>query len=403
MIVIILRVIAKNQMKYKKLATQKELIQNELRIGHEIQMSMIPKTFPAFPERTDLDFAATLIPAKEVGGDLYDFYIRDEKLFFCIGDVSGKGVPAALVMSVTQSLFRAISAHETNPSKIVISMNNSMSENNESNMFITFFCGILDLTTGLLRYCNAGHNPPMLNTEKLPVLPNFPLGVMPGMVFQEQETRLGYDDTLFLYTDGLTEAENASSEQFGEERMEAFLGTKRNAQALLDAMQEAVDCFVSDAPQSDDLTVLVIHYMAHPATEQQERHLILHNDIQQIPQLAEFVETIAEEKQLDQSLAMSLNLALEEAVTNVILYAYPKGADGLVDVEAILKPHSLEFIITDSGVPFDPTAVPEADVTLSADERPIGGLGIYLVNKLMDELHYQRIDDKNVLSMKKNI
>lgn len=403
MIVIILRVIAKNQMKYKKLATQKELIQNELRIGHEIQMSMIPKTFPAFPERTDLDFAATLIPAKEVGGDLYDFYIRDEKLFFCIGDVSGKGVPAALVMSVTQSLFRAISAHETNPSKIVISMNNSMSENNESNMFITFFCGILDLSTGLLRYCNAGHNPPMLNTEKLPVLPNFPLGVMPGMVFQEQETRLGYDDTLFLYTDGLTEAENASTEQFGEERMEAFLGTKRNAQALLDAMQEAVDCFVNDAPQSDDLTVLVIHYMAHPATEQQERHLILHNDIQQIPQLAEFVETIAEEKQLDQSLAMSLNLALEEAVTNVILYAYPKGADGLVDVEAILKPHSLEFIITDSGVPFDPTAVPEADVTLSADERPIGGLGIYLVNKLMDELHYQRIDDKNVLSMKKNI
>jgi len=403
MIVIILRVIAKNQMKYKKLATQKELIQNELRIGHEIQMSMIPKTFPAFPERTDLDFAATLIPAKEVGGDLYDFYIRDEKLFFCIGDVSGKGVPAALVMSVTQSLFRAISAHETNPSKIVISMNNSMSENNESNMFITFFCGILDLTTGLLRYCNAGHNPPMLNTEKLPVLPNFPLGVMPGMVFQEQETRLEYDDTLFLYTDGLTEAENASAEQFGEERMEAFLGTKRNAQALLDTMQEAVDCFVSDAPQSDDLTVLVIHYMAHPATEQQERHLILHNDIQQIPQLAEFVETIAEEKQLDQSLAMSLNLALEEAVTNVILYAYPKGADGLVDVEAILKPHSLEFIITDSGVPFDPTAVPEADVTLSADERPIGGLGIYLVNKLMDELHYQRIDDKNVLSMKKNI
>ena len=403
MIVIILRVIAKNQMKYKKLATQKELIQNELRIGHEIQMSMIPKTFPAFPERTDLDFAATLIPAKEVGGDLYDFYIRDEKLFFCIGDVSGKGVPAALVMSVTQSLFRAISAHETNPSKIVISMNNSMSENNESNMFITFFCGILDLTTGLLRYCNAGHNPPMLNTEKLPVLPNFPLGVMPGMVFQEQETRLEYDDTLFLYTDGLTEAENASTEQFGEERMEAFLGTKRNAQALLDTMQEAVDCFVNDAPQSDDLTVLVIHYMAHPATEQQERHLILHNDIQQIPQLAEFVETIAEEKQLDQSLAMSLNLALEEAVTNVILYAYPKGADGLVDVEAILKPHSLEFIITDSGVPFDPTAVPEADVTLSADERPIGGLGIYLVNKLMDELHYQRIDDKNVLSMKKNI
>ena len=134
-----------------------------------------------------------------------------------------------------------------------------------------------------------------------------------------------------------------------------------------------------------------------------DRHLILHNDIQKIPQLADFVETIAEEKQLSQSLAMGLNLALEEAVTNVILYAYPDGADGLVDVEAILKDHSLEFIITDSGVPFDPTAAPEADVTLPIDERPVGGLGIYLVRQLMDEVHYQRLDDKNILSMTKNI
>lgn len=134
-----------------------------------------------------------------------------------------------------------------------------------------------------------------------------------------------------------------------------------------------------------------------------DTHLILHNDIQKIPQLAEFVETIAEEKQLSQSLAMSLNLALEEAVTNVILYAYPDGADGLVDVEAILKEHSLEFIITDSGVPFDPTAAPEADVTLSVDERPVGGLGIYLVRQLMDEVRYQRLGDKNILSLTKNI
>ena len=401
MIIVILRVTIRNQMKYKKLNTQKELIQSELRIGHDIQMSMIPKTFPAFPNRKDLDFAATIIPAKEVGGDLYDFYIRDEKLFFCIGDVSGKGVPAALVMSVTQSLFRAISAHEMSTSKIVTSMNNLMSENNENSMFVTFFCGILDLATGVLRYCNAGHNPPMLNSDKLPVVTNIPLGVMPGMSFREQEARLDYDDTLFLYTDGLTEAENASAEQFGEKRMETILGTKRDANTLLAAMQKAVNEFVSGAPQSDDLTVLVIHYLAHPA--QVERHLILHNDIQQIPQLAEFVETIANEKHLSQNLAMNLNLALEEAVTNVILYAYPDGADGLVDVEAILKPHSLEFIITDSGVPFDPTTAPDVDITLPANERPLGGLGIYLVRKLMDELHYQRVNDKNVLSMTKNI
>lgn len=403
LIIIIIRIVARNQQKYKKLNAQKELIQNELRIGRNIQMAMIPKTFPAFPDRTDLDFAASIVPAKEVGGDLYDFYIRDEKLFFCIGDVSGKGVPAALVMSVTRSLFRAISARETNPAKIVTMMNDSMSENNENNMFVTFFLGILDLPSGVLHYCNAGHNPPMVNNSKLPVEPNVPLGVVPDMVFQEQVTRLNYQDTLFLYTDGLTEAENAQSDQFGEKRMEQVLANKSSAQSMLEAMQKAVDKFVSNAPQSDDLTMLVLNYMAQPESIQQERHIILHNDIQQIPQLAEFVETVAEEKKLSQSLAMNLNLALEEAVTNVILYAYPNGSDGLVDVEAIMREHSLEFIITDSGKPFDPTAAPDTDINLSVEERPIGGLGIHLIRQLMDQVCYQRKDDKNILTMTKKI
>ena len=413
MIIVILRLIAKNQMKYKKLNTQKELIQNELRIGRDIQMSLIPKTFPAFPKRTDLDIAACIVPAKEVGGDLYDFYIRDEKLFFCIGDVSGKGVPAALVMTVTQSLFRAISSREYGPAKIVSAMNDSMAEKNENSMFVTFFCGVLDLVTGQLRYCNAGHNPALRvsgsesmvvtgsTVSRLPMESNIPLGLDTGFSFKEQEIFLDYEDTLFLYTDGVTEAENAAFELFGEERLVATLGTKRNAQGQLDATRAAVNSFVGDAPQNDDITVLVIHYLATPV--KQERHLILHNDIQQIPQLADFMETIAEEKDLNQSLCMSLNLALEEAVTNVILYAYPDGADGLVDIEAVLREHSLEFIISDSGVPFDPTTVPDADTTLSADERTIGGLGIHLVRQIMDEVRYQRLNDKNQLTLIKNI
>ncbi len=413
LIIVILRLIAKNQLKYKNLNTQKELIQNELRIGRDIQMSLVPKTFPAFPKRTDLDVAACIVPAKEVGGDLYDFYIRDEKLFFCIGDVSGKGVPAALVMTVTQSLFRAISSRENSPAKIVANMNDSMAEKNENSMFVTFFCGVLDLVTGQLRYCNAGHNPALrvgvsesmvvtgTTVSHLPVESNIPLGLDTGFSFKEQETSLGYDDTLFLYTDGVTEAENATFELFGEERLEATLGTKRDAQGQLEAARDAVNNFVGDTPQNDDITILVIHYLATPV--KQERRLILHNDIQQIPQLADFMETIAEEKGLDQGLCLSLNLALEEAVTNVILYAYPAGVDGLVNIEAVLREHSLEFIITDSGVAFDPTAVPEADTTLSAAERAIGGLGIHLVRQIMDEVHYQRLDDKNILTLIKNI
>lgn len=406
MLILILRAVAKSQIKYKEVNDKKERMESELQIGRSIQMSMIPNIFPAFPERKDLDMSACLVPAKEVSGDLYDFYIRDEKLYFCIGDVSGKGVPASLVMAVTRSLFRTVSTHEQSPQRIVTIMNDSMAETNENSMFVTFFCGILDLATGHLRFCNAGHNPPLIFTDKistLQVYPNIPLGIEQGMSFQEQEIDLAYDDALFLYTDGLTEAENIRHELFGEERMKALLHTRRDAQGHLDAVQAAVAEFVGDAPQSDDLTMLFIHYLNPTKSNAEERHLTLHNDIYQIPQLAEFVETIAQEKKLDHSLTMDLNLALEEAVSNVMLYAYPKGADGLVEVEALLDKNKLTFILSDSGKAFDPTAAPKADITASADERPIGGLGIHLVRTIMDAVSYQRKGGKNLLKMIKHI
>lgn len=400
MLLFILRVLTKNLIKLHALSEQKERMQSELRIGHDIQMSMVPKTFPPFPDRKDLDFAATIIPAKEVGGDLYDYYIRDGLLFFCIGDVSGKGVPAAMVMTVTHTLFRAVSSHETSPARIVSVMNTSLTQSNESEMFVTFFIGVLNLASGHLQYCNAGHNPPLWladGIKKLPVEPNLPLGVEDEFSFQEQEVCLRYDDALFLYTDGLTEAENASAQLFGEERVQEVLHKRRNSMEHLKAMEEAVDQFVGEAPQSDDLTMLFINYLGG------EQHLVLHNDVQEISKLADFVDSIAEENQLDPSLAMSLNLALEEAVTNVVLYAYPKGTDGEVDITARLADGSLEFVISDSGIPFDPTAAPKADTTLSVQERPIGGLGIYLVREIMDDVHYERVDGKNRLSISKKV
>ena len=402
MLIVILRVVAKNQAKYQRMNEQKERMENELHIASEIQMAMIPKTFPPFPDRTDLDFAASIVPAKEVGGDLYDFFIRDENLYFCIGDVSGKGVPASLVMAVTRSLFRATSAHETSPQRIVSAMNDTMSESNESSMFVTFFCGVLNLATGHLRYSNAGHNPPLILTDDINLLSvqsNIPLGVMVGYNYSEQDIQLKYDDSLLLYTDGLTEAENMQAQQFGLDRVEAVLRTRRSSQEHLEALQSAVTEFVGGASQSDDLTMLFIHYLPQDDALLQEHHLVLHNDIQQIPQLADFVEIIAQEKHMSQSLAMGINLALEEAVSNVIMYAYPRETDGLVDVEAILRKDSLEFIISDSGVPFDPTAAPDIDISLPAEERGIGGLGIHLVRELMDSVCYERKDERNYLKM----
>ena len=406
MIVFLMKRSARNMKELGEITAVKERMENELEIAKGIQMSMIPKIFPSYPERGDIDIFASIVPAKEVGGDLFDFFIMDEKLYFCIGDVSGKGVPASLVMAVTRSLFRTLAAHEKSPGRIVTAMNESMSDMNESTMFVTFFCGVLDMKTGHLRYCNAGHNAPvLLNTAKtpLPVVSNVPLGIVAGTAFQEQETDLKYDDTLFLYTDGVTEAENAKHELFGEERMINALSELKGSKAHLEEMQKAISDFVGNAPQSDDITMLFIHYLNEETPDTSERHLLIHNDIQQIPQLADFVETIAEEKHLDHSLTLSLNLALEEAVTNVIMYAYPEGTDGLVDIEAIIREHSLSFVISDSGQPFDPTAQPDADVSQSVKERQVGGLGIYLVRSIMDNVSYERNGGKNILSMTKNI
>ena len=244
----------------------KASIESELNVAQSIQMSMLPKTFPAFPDRKDIELYAALTPAKGVGGDLYDFFIHDEKLFFCIGDVSGKGVPASLVMAVTRTLFRNISAHTAEPSHIVETMNMNISEGNDNNMFVTLFVGVLDLATGRLRYCNAGHDAPYVNGALLPCDPNLPVGAMPDMTFSEQETMIAPDSTLFLYTDGLTEAENATYELFGKQRITNIITVFNGSpQELIETMTDAVHQFVGDTEQSDDLTMLAIKFKQHQA------------------------------------------------------------------------------------------------------------------------------------------
>ena len=241
----------------KALSAAKATMMSELNVAHSIQMSMLPKTFPAFPDRKDLDLYAALVPAKAVGGDLYDFFIRDEKLFFCIGDVSGKGVPASLVMAVSRTLFRNIAAHTSEPNHIVETMNKNICEGNDECMFVTLFVGVLDLVTGHLHYCNAGHDAPYVQDALLPCDSNLPVGVAADLTFSEQDTVLAPDMTLFLYTDGLTEAENGVHELFGKQRIDEVLATfEGSPQELIEAMTAAVHQFVGDTEQSDDLTML---------------------------------------------------------------------------------------------------------------------------------------------------
>ncbi|MEG0499899.1 MAG: SpoIIE family protein phosphatase, partial [Rikenellaceae bacterium] len=251
----------------KSTVSNKERIESELRIASEIQMGMIPKIFPPFPNRKDIDLYAMLKPAKEVGGDLYDFFIDSEKLYFTIGDVSGKGIPASLFMAVTRSLFRIIAVHQQKPIRIIESMNNAIAENNESNMFVTLFVGALDLKTGILDYCNAGHNPPIIVTSMgevsyMSVKPNIPVGLFNNFKYQEEQITLQPNSKLFMYTDGLTEAENLDAELFSEQKLlECVKNYKEmNPYDMTNSIVKRVLSHADTAAQSDDLTIVIIEY-----------------------------------------------------------------------------------------------------------------------------------------------
>jgi sigma-B regulation protein RsbU (phosphoserine phosphatase) len=262
-LLVIIHRFARNGKRLWEADVKQARIGSELRIARRIQEEMLPK---AALDRSDLTARGSLTPAKEVGGDLFDYYIREEKLFFCIGDVCGKGVPAAMVMAVTHSILRMLSEQEVAPARIVAELNREACRNNASGTFVTLFLGVLDLSTGLLRYCNAGHDRPVLvgdSVEELPALANVPVGVFDDVTYQEQEAMVAPGSLLFLYTDGVTESMDAGRRQFGRERLLAALAASpREPEALIRAVGADIRAFAGEAEQSDDLTMLAVHY--HP-------------------------------------------------------------------------------------------------------------------------------------------
>ena len=250
----------------RRAKAEKSRIESELHVASNIQMSMIPKHFPEFP---GIDLYASISPAKKVGGDLYDFILKDDQLYFCIGDVSGKGVPAALLMMAATSQFRTVSKYLNQPEQIMMAINDQIAEGNDTHMFVTMFIGVLNLKTGHLTYSCAAHNPPLLvgsTVEDLPVARKLPVGAIKGMKYVSQETQLEQGTTLFLYTDGLTEAMNAANQMFGVERVKEIVqsqisGGETSPKVLIDRLTESVDAFVAGAEQSDDLTMMAIKYL----------------------------------------------------------------------------------------------------------------------------------------------
>ena len=397
---------ARNDRKLHKANLEKERIDSELHVASQIQQSMLPKGEVSGEK---LEVRGFLKPAREVGGDLYDYYIRDEKLFFCIGDVSGKGAPSAMVMAVIHSLFRAFSARESNPARIMQAINEAACLGNESSMFVTLFIGVLDLPTGHLRYCNAGHDAPFIIYNcQLSIIncsPNLPIGIFVDVKYELQDMYLQPESTLFLYTDGLTEAMNSEHKLFGMKRVEQVLGSCVNLQPkeIINTIIEAVHGYVKGAEQSDDLTMLAIRYTPIQFESTLTETLHIKNDVKEISEFSTFMKSILEKLDIEKSLARQLRLAVEEAVVNVVDYAYPAGQEGEIEIRLMSDGKSLKTVIIDSGVAFDTTAVEQTDTTLSVEDRQVGGLGILLVRKMMDSVNYERIEGKNVLTLTKTL
>ena len=393
-------------------ARAKERIQSELSIARAIQMGLVPKEFSPFADYAELELFALLTPAKEVGGDFYDFFIRDGKLIFAIGDVSGKGVPAALVMAITRTLFRMTSTTEDSPAKIVRNLNNAIAENNDTNMFVTFYAGSLDLTTGELTFCNAGHNAPVIidkdgSTVFQQVDCNLPLGITPDFEFTNQTTTLPKGCAMLLYTDGLTEAENKEKELFGDERTREAAEACANLEAkdIIGGITERLSAFVGDAEQSDDLTMMCFRLNENAAEQANMRRLVINNKLEESAKLVPFMDMVAEELNMPQETKSALNLAIEEVLVNVIQYAYPPETTKKITLTARWTEDRkyVTFTLKDCGKAFDPLKADVADTDLSLEDRPIGGLGILLMRDIMDTVGYQRLNGENILSMGKSL
>ena len=377
-----------------RLETEKEVMAHELQIAHGIQMGILRHDFPS---NEHLQMHAELLPMREVGGDLYDFHCEGDRLWFIIGDVSGKGVPAAMFMSATVNLFRAAGRRLSSPKAIMEEMNYVLSDNNPSMTFVTAFVGRLNIKTGQLCYCNAGHCEPIIASGSkavyLPVEPNIPLGFDGKYSFTEQGCMLGEGDLLVLYTDGVTEARNAARKMLGKQQWSQIVSQGGD-------LLSAVKRYIGHAEPTDDITLMTVGKL----TAVEPLTLCVPNRDDQWPVLKQAIHEYGMCMGMDRRVLKKMEVAAEEAVVNIIRYSGATEINMLIEK---VEQHNAEgsrmrLTFTDNGVPFDPTAC-ESDPTKAVSERQIGGLGISLIRQIADEMHYSRTDNLNELIIIKNI
>ncbi len=383
-------------------------IDKELEYAKQIQLSALPTNFP---NNENYSIYAEMIAAKEVGGDFYDFYkLNETTVAFLVADVSGKGIPAAMFMMTAKTILKDLAESGMTVNDIFTKANEKLCENNESGMFVTAWMGILNLTNGRVQFANAGHNPPLLKRadgsfEYLKTRAGLVLAGMEGVNYRVGEVVLGEGDRLFLYTDGVTEATNIENKLYGEERLLNFMNgnSSLEAEKLLPMLKTNIDEFVGETPQFDDITMLMFDYKPRKSGGRMTKK-IFPAKTENLPEVIGFVEETLEKFDCPMKTQTAICVAIEEIFVNIANYAYPENeGDMTLGIEFDESIRELKFYITDKGIPFDPLNKADPDVTLSADEREVGGLGIFIAKKTMDSLVYSYENGENVLTMAKKI
>jgi len=384
---------------------EKNRINTELSIAAEIQASMLPATFPAFPLRDEFDIFAEMIPAKEVGGDFYDFFLIDNNnLAVVIGDVSGKGIPASLFMVKTKTLINYYSSDKS-PKDVFDLVNKKLCKNNDTCLFVTSIMGIYNIPTGRFVFINAGHNPPLLKKgtgsfEYLKTKPQIVLAVMEDTKYAQEEITLTGGDTLYFYTDGVTEAMNRTRELYGEERLLDALNKYKLSfpKELIINIKKEVDNFADGAEQADDIAMLALHINEKGNAKNE---ITVDAKTECLNEVINFIASELKKTSYPPDIQNEIEIATEEIFINIVIYAY--GQEGGRVKISISTENEVKIKFEDNGKPFNPQEHEAPDLNKPINEREIGGLGLFMVKNIMDKVEYTRENGKNILIIAKTL
>jgi len=382
----------------------RERIATELDVATEMQASMLPNIFPPFPERDEFDIYAVMFPAREVGGDFYDFFFIDKNtLAVIIADVSDKGIPAALFMVIAITLIKNNALEGKPPAKVFETVNNLLCRNNDAGMFVTAFMGYIDIPSGRVTCVNAGHNPPLIKQggafEYINIDPGLMLAVFEDEKYTQEEVVLNTGDMLFLYTDGVTEAMDSSRTLFTDKRLieKADIHSGYSAEEFVLKIKEEIDIFADGAMQADDITMLAFELKGMDIYMDQ---ITVPAQIERANDIFIFVKDAMASTGMDTKVQSNVRIAVEEIFVNIADYAYPQNdGDVTVSVTATTDEFSVKF--KDSGIPYNPLDNSDPDTELSLDELDIGGFGIFMTKELMDNVEYRYEDGFNILVISK--